>query len=108
MIVTGAAGHVNARGSPRARHRVELLSASSGLGNRSRQESSAENVKPQGYREAKPCHSDTPRSFDLFESRLNSTFVAHVLGQGLLTKRADESACRRAYAQAASEALRPK
>jgi hypothetical protein len=108
MIVIGAPESFYARGYFRPRARVELLNACSGLDGRPSRESrfAMVNRKPPG--EARACYSETHAQPGLVEPGPNSTFVAQILGQNLLTTKPDLDACGRAYARAALNKREPR
>jgi hypothetical protein len=104
MIITGTAATVYSRATARPHLRVELLSASNGLDRGSPGETRRPTVNRRAEERPHACHFETRCYPGLMDSRLNSAFVAQILGQDLVTKRADGTLGGRIYAQAQREA----
>lgn len=100
MIVTDAAANVYLRATARSRPRVELLSPCNGL-----DMGMPQGTHPKSMNWRKPDHAPA-RHFETvieakpMQSRLNSAFVAQILGQDLVTKARDPGRAQRAYARA--------
>jgi len=100
MIVTGTAANVNVRAPGRHRPRVELLSPGSGLDMGTPRETHTRPVNAKDHEPPRPRHFETSAPADPMQSRLNSAFMAQILGQDLVTKPQDPERAQRAYAQA--------
>jgi hypothetical protein len=55
-----------------------------------------------------PCHFEKAPQADPMQSRLNSAFVAQILGQDSVTKPQDPGRAERAYAQAQRQEPTPR
>jgi hypothetical protein len=107
MTIVGASTSICARPSFRARRRVEFLSGSSRLADRSSQGGDAQEPNHRREQEHVRCHFETPGEPAAVAGYWTATFVTQILGQGLPPSRPRADAGGRAYARAVNNAVAP-